>query len=389
MKQLIHNIRLIHEHGITPDKAVLIDGERIAAIVDAHSYDHESVDKVYDGRGRYLAAGFIDIHTHGNSGYDTMDASPEAIEAMGEFHIQNGVTSFLLTTLTSTPEALKKALKTAREFIDEQDSQDTIARVLGVYFEGPYFNEEKKGAQPASAIATPDAKQMDDYILSSGGTIKVVALAPELEGGIDLIKQLSSARITTSIAHTNGTYEDAQAAYANGASLTTHLYNGMRGFSHREPGIAGAALTHDAFAELIVDRHHLHDAAVDLALRAKGSDQLILVSDAIRATGLPSGTYDLGGQRITAEDGKVTLEDGSLAGSTLTLPMAIHNITTYNNLPLFEAVKMATINPARAIGVDDAYGSVEKGKYADLVMFDDVREITTVFKSGEIMEWKK
>ncbi len=388
MKLLIKNIQLIRPDTILENKAVVIDESRIEAIIDASDIDETAYDKVYDGAGRYMAPGLIDIHTHGNSGYDTMDATPEALESMSEFQLSLGVTSFCPTTLTSPRNDLLRALNNVRDFIDEQQPSDESSRVLGAYFEGPYFNVKKKGAQPENAIVTPDPNEMDEYILASGGNIKVVALAPEIEGSIDLIERLSAARITAALAHTDGAYADAINAYRAGATLNTHLFNGMRGFTHREPGIAGAALTSDTFAELIVDGHHLHKAAVNLALRAKGTDQLVLVSDSIRATGLEDGTYDLGGQRIYAKNGKVTLEDGSLAGSTLTLNQAVYNVMHDNDVGLHDAVKMASLNPAKAIGVADAYGSITEGKVADLILFEDIRSINTVIKNGTIMERK-
>lgn len=386
MRMIIKNANIITPFEIRRNSNLIVEHGKIGDLVSGEVIDEESFDQVIDADGKYLAPGFIDIHNHGNFGHDTMEGTNEAIDSMADHHLQHGVTSFLLTTMTSDLRDIKKALQKAGEYIHTNRKQEKpLAQVLGVYLEGPYFSEEKKGAQPAEHLKNVSLAELQGLIEASGGTIKVVSLAPELEGAPEVINHLKSQGITVAAGHSMATYAEMKKGVDAGISLATHLYNGMRDFSHREPGIVGAVLTDDrVFAEIICDGIHLHTGAMELALRAKGKDRLVLITDAMMAAGLDDGEYELGGYAVYVTDGTARLEDGTLAGSTLTLNTAVYNMVNIVNVPLHDAVRMASLNPAQAIGISAEKGSIEWGKDADLIMFAEDLQISWAMLQGRI-----
>lgn len=382
MKTLITNVRIITPEALLTGYSLMIEDGFIKGLI-APEAPSPDVHKTIDGDGHLLAPGMIDIHNHGNSGYDTMDATPEALESIATYHLKNGVTGFLATTVTSPREALMDAVDNVTEFQTHQTTEDATSTLLGIYFEGPYFNVKKKGAQPEKDILAPSVEGMQAFLEKNPDAFRVVALAPELDGALPLIDHLVNRGINVAFAHTDATYEETKRGIDAGMTLATHMYNGMRGFTHREPGALGAALTDDRVtSELIVDGVHLHKAAVDLALKTKGPDNIVLISDAMRAAGLEDGTYELGGQTVITKNGEARLEDGTIAGSTLNLNRAVKNIVRDNLVTVQDAFKMASLNPAKAIGVSDELGSIEAGKRADLILLDDSLNIKKVFKSG-------
>ncbi len=386
MRTLIKNVKIILEEGVIQNHGLIINDDKIEKIIYLDDETEIHVDEIIDGNNQYLSPGFIDIHNHGNTGYDTMDATPEALENIATYHLKNGVTSFLATTVTNPQDKLEEAIDNVVDYMQEQSPRDPIATLEGIYFEGPYFNVKKKGAQPESAILNPDIKQLQHYIERAQDTIKVVAYAPELPGASAMTEYLNSVSVISAIAHTDASYEQTQQGIEKGMHIATHLYNGMRGFTHRDPGVVGAVLN-DArvYGELIVDGVHLHKGAVDLALNAKGVDRLILISDAMEAAGLQDGTYDVGGQAVEVKNGEARLENGSLAGSTLNLNEAVKNVINDNDVRIEDAVKMAATNPAKAIGLSDSIGSIKEGKRADLILFDETITINKIFKYGRVM----
>src|SRR5699024_1495286 len=246
------------------------------------------------------------------------------------------------------------------------------AQVLGIHLEGPFFNLLKKGAQPKEYIKDPYLEGMKKYNELAKGSLKMVSLAPELKGADSLISYLKSENVMVAMAHSNATFNEAKKGGDNGVTIANHLYNGMRSFSHREPGIIGVSLTDErVYCELINDRIHLHDAATLMAIKMKGIDKIVLVSDAMRAAGLENGEYELGGQKVFVKEGAARLENGSLAGSTLNLRDAVYNMIKWFNIPTHQAVRMASLNTAKAIKIDDRKGSIEVGKDADLIIFEE------------------
>ena len=382
MNILFKNIKLVTPFEVLTGYCVEVRQGIISKIDKEDNILKDTVDEIVDGKGLYLSPGFIDIHNHGNSGYDFMDATPEALDSIGKYHLNNGVTSYLGTVLTQSYENISKAIGNIANYENKNDSSE----ILGIHLEGPFFAQSKKGAQPERYIKNPDMIFIKELLEISGDRLKMVSLAPEIDGAHEMIKFLRKKGIIVAMAHSNATYEDAITGINQGATVATHLYNGMRGFSHREPGIVGASLTDDrVYCEIIYDRIHLHDAAVNLALKAKGSDKIVLVSDAMRAAGLSDGEFELGGQKVMVKEGVSRLKDGSLAGSTLNLHKSVQNMVNYLNVPLHEAVKMASLSPAKALGIEERKGSIEVGKDADMILFDHNLEITNVIKSGNII----
>ena len=379
---LFKNIKLVTPFEVLTGYCVEVRQGIISKIDKEDNIQKNNVDEIVDGKGLYLSPGFIDIHNHGNSGYDFMDATPEALDSIGKYHLNNGVTSYLGTVLTQSYENISKAIGNIANYENKNDSSE----ILGIHLEGPFFAQSKKGAQPERYIKNPDMIFIKELLEISGDRLKMVSLAPEIDGAHEMIKFLRKKGIIVAMAHSNATYEDAITGINQGATVATHLYNGMRGFSHREPGIVGASLTDDrVYCEIIYDRIHLHDAAVNLALKAKGSDKIVLISDAMRAAGLSDGEFELGGQKVMVKEGEARLKDGSLAGSTLNLHKSVQNMVNYLNVPLHEAVKMASLSPAKALGIEERKGSIEVGKDADMILFDHNLEITNVIKSGNII----
>jgi N-acetylglucosamine-6-phosphate deacetylase len=381
MKTLIKNSKIIGENKILIGHSLVIEDGKISKIIKNDV--SEQADKVVDGKGCYLSPGFIDIHNHGNNGFDTMDSTIEAIDGMAKFHIKNGVTSFLATTMTASFVKTKKAISNVVDYIEKEEQTAGKAKCLGLYLEGPFFSTEKCGAQPKEYIKNPDMGELRAYLQIGKGLVRIVALAPELDGSIEATQYLVSNGVVVSCGHSNAKYTETMNVFTNGARQVTHMYNGMRAFSHREPGIIGAALVDKRVScEMICDGIHLHNGAMRLVYEAKGKDHILLISDAMRATGLVDGTYDLGGQMVDVRGNEARLSDGALAGSTLTMNRAVKNMIKLVDIPVLEAVQMATINPARQLGMDKIAGSIEVGKNADLVIFDDDINIQTVFING-------
>jgi N-acetylglucosamine-6-phosphate deacetylase len=388
MNSLIKNAKVITPFEIIENCSIVIEDGIIKEI--GKSISNSSYDFIYDASGMHLSPGFIDLHNHGNSGHDAMEGTRNALESMAEFHIKNGTTGFLATTVTASTEDTLGAIKNAVEFIRNDHLDINVnrlgAKVLGLYIEGPYFSKLKKGAQPEEFIKMPEINEIKEFMKVAEGNIKVFAIAPELDGALDAIKILKSNNITVTLAHTNASFEEAKKAIDMGASEVTHLYNGMRSFSHREPGIIGAVLLDERVScEIICDGIHLHQGAMEMAVRLKGKDNVLLITDSMMATGLKDGEYSLGNQKVIVKNREARLYDGTLAGSTLTLNRAVYNMVHLVGTPLQDAIRMATLNPSRAIKMNDRKGSVEIGKDADLIVFDDNIDIKAAFIGGRMI----
>ncbi|MEA4895265.1 MAG: N-acetylglucosamine-6-phosphate deacetylase [Oscillospiraceae bacterium] len=377
---LFKNIKIIMENKVLNGYCLTVNNGVIEQIAE-EGFKDNSCYTVIDGQGKYLSPGFIDIHNHGNSGFDTMDATPEALEEMSRFHLKNGVTGFLATTMTGSHKNTVAAINNAVSYMSK--NINVGARLLGMYLEGPYFNMSKKGAQPPEYIKNTDVAELREYIELGRGCIKVVALAPELENAKEAIGLLRMSGITVSAGHSDATYEETVKGINMGITEATHLYNGMRAFSHRESGIIGACLLDErVYCEMICDGIHVSPSSMQIAVKMKGRDKLVLISDAMRAAGLKDGEYDLGGQTVTVKGSEARLADGTLAGSTLTLDKAVRNMVRLAKVPLCDAVKMASLNPAKSAGLADRKGSIAVGKDADLILFDENIRIEKVWLSG-------
>ena len=356
---------------------VEIEGGRIAKIAPAGTLDGADV---LDAAGRYVTPGFVDIHIHGAKGADfcdSVDGSEEYIRTMAAYLGSQGVTSFLGTTMAFSEEILTGIFNTARPLFGKE-GMGAVLRVVNM--EGPFFNKEKKGAQAEKYIVNPDIAMFDRLFEVSGGNIRLVDIAPELPGSLEFVRH-ASQKCVVSIAHTCATYEEAKAAYAAGATHTTHLYDAMTPLHHRAPGVVGAAADDAAHAEVICDGIHVHPAAIRVAFAIFGPERMCLISDSMRACGMANGEYTLGGQKVFVKDGKATLEDGTIAGSATCLAECFRRAVRFG-VPLETALRAATINPAQAVGLFDELGSVTVGKRADLLVLNRELQPDEIFIGG-------
>ncbi|MDU5080966.1 N-acetylglucosamine-6-phosphate deacetylase [Tissierella carlieri] len=382
MRTLIRNINLINPYEIFFGYGVVVEQDKIVEINIEDNIKIENIDLVIDGKGNFLAPGFVDIHNHGNMGFDIMDSTENAIDNIGRFHLKNGVTSYLGTVITSSYENMSNAIRNLANYKNKKE----LSQLIGVHLEGPFFSLDKKGAQPGKYIKNPNKEEIREIFNISNGRLKMVSIAPETSGALDIISYLKSKDIIVALAHSNASFEETQIGINYGATVATHLYNGMREFNHREPGIIGAALLDErVYCEIIYDRIHLHDAAVKIAVRMKGVDKIVLVSDSMMAAGLSDGDYELGGQKVIVKNSTARLETGSLAGSTLNLRDAVYNMIYYLDIPINDAIRMASLSPAKAIGINGHKGSIEIGKDADMILIDkDINVLGTMVMG----EWK-
>ncbi len=333
-------------------------------------------EKNLSAEGLYVAPGFLDLQVNGGGGQAFAEADAPSLQAIADSHVAGGTTGFLATAITSPLSAMRRALETVRR-------ADHPA-VLGMHLEGPFISPKRAGAHNPRHILTPSREELVRLLEGCEELVRLVTLAPELEGAGDLIENLLAAGAVPALGHSDATYEQAMESVRRGVRSFTHLFNAMRGFHHREPGAVGAALDADAFVELICDGVHVHPAAVRLVARARGFDSICLVTDAMAAAGLSDGEYSLGGLPVTVRDGVARLADGTLAGSTLTMNQAVKNFMDYTGCSLPEAVRCASLNPARLLGLEQRKGSLEGGKDADLVIFNDELTVHYTIVGGEI-----
>ena len=382
---LFKNARIITP-TLTYERGWLLarDG-KIAAFAPYNAPSFEGVE-VINAEGLTLLPGFIDIHVHGGNGYDVMDASIDSLQGMAQYFATSGVTSFLATTWSDTPENTLNALTTIR---DAQGSQAYGATLLGAHLEGPYLNADKCGAQHSDHIRR--ANHDEALQLLDLDVIRLLALAPEFKQNQWLITESVKRGITVSVAHSSAKYDAVRFAATLGLSHATHTYNAMTPLNHREPGVVGAILTSDTIScELIADLIHVHPAAINLVWRTKGADKVILITDGVKLAGLPDGDYHFSHQDVKMIDGTVrTQKDGTLAGTTLTMNRALRNFMTATSEPLENVWQTASQNPARAINVSDHKGTITIGKDADLVLVDeDINVYLTVVEGRVVYQYQ-
>lgn len=338
-------------------------------------------DEIVDGNGCYAIPGLIDMHFHGCNGYDVCDGTAEAVREIAKYQASIGVTTIAPATMTLPVDELVHIIESVKEY--NENAVEQYATVVGINMEGPFISEVKKGAQDAKYILKPDIEVLNRFVKAGNGLVKVIGIAPETTQVSEFIEK-ASKEVIVAITHSNSDYDTALRAFKNGASHVTHLFNAISGFNHREPGILGAVCDSDsATVELICDGIHVHPSAVRMAYQLLGEDRIIMISDSIRAAGLGDGTYTLGGQNVKVTAQYARLEaDGSLAGSVLSLPYILKIAVKEMNIPLIKAVKSATVNPAKKLGIYDKYGSLEAGKKADIVLLDKDINIKKVIKNG-------
>ena len=365
---------------VLPDRleenAVLLYDQKILGLVSEAEIPAEAERIV--AQGHYVIPGLLDMHIHGYLGEDASDGSFDGLRTMAEGVAKNGVTSFLPTTMTVSFDELRAAFAQIRRGVEESVKGGWQgAQILGVNAEGPFINPGKKGAQAGENIRPGDAAFLQEYL----DIIRVFTIAPEMPGNLDCIREMAGKTLI-SMGHTAATYAQAEAAIDAGVGHVTHLFNAQTPLMHRDPGVVGAALTDDRVsAELIADTFHVSAHLYPLVTRMKG-DKLVLITDCTRAGGLADGEYTLGGQPIFVKGIECRLADGTIAGSVLKLNNAVRNLMDYTDLPVWEAVNAASLNPARRIGVDDRKGSLETGKDADIAIVNENFDVLRTIVGG-------
>ena len=328
--------------------------------------------------------GFVDQHVHGAGGSDGMDGTVEDISMIANTLAAEGTTTFLVTTMTQSKENITKALQAVKEYRAANKKEG--ARVAGVHLEGPFIAAAHKGAQPLEYVKEPDIATFDEYNAASGNCIKIVSLAPEIEGADKLIAHLSANGVVASIGHTGAKYADIKKAVEAGAKNVTHTYNAQTALHHREVGTVGSAMLFDELnCEMIADTIHVSVPAMQLLAKNKTVDKLTLITDAMRAKGIPDGVSELGGQTVYVKNGEARLEDGTLAGSVLRMNNAVRNAFEKVGIPFLQAVDCATINPATNLGLADEIGSIKVGKKADFTVLNNEFEVLLTVRDGEIV----
>ena len=334
---------------------------------------------VIDQKGQWIAPGLVDTHIHGYMNHDVMDNDAQGIKVMSEGLLSCGVTSFLPTTLTSSKERLKDVAET----IGKTYKEVTGAKIQGIYFEGPFFTEENKGAQNPSYFGDPDLTTFHEWQEASGGLIKKIALAPERKGVKEFVKQVTDEGVVVSLGHSSATLDEAQEAVEAGASVFVHAFNGMSGLNHREPGMVGALMSlQHVFSELICDGHHVHRNAAEILMEKAGHDHIALITDCMMAGGMPDGNYNLGEFPVVVKDGTARLESGNLAGSILKLKEAIKNVVDWGIATPEQAIMMATFVPAVSCKIDDKCGSIAKGRAADFIVLTPDMNLQATYLDG-------
>jgi len=372
---IIRNGNVFCDDGVFRKSDIEIQADKITAIGENLQCNSEDV---IDADGSYVVPGLVDIHIHGAMGADFCDATPESIEKIAGYLLTCGVTSFLGTTMTMPKDTLSDICKTACSFINASKPEQATLR--GVHLEGPFISYDKRGAQNADHITAPDFEMLSKLNDDCGGGVRLVVIAPEVDGGVEFIKKAKDI-CTVSLAHSTAGYDTSERAFSSGASHVTHLYNGMNSLSHREPGIIGAAYDSSAYVELITDGVHIHGSVVRATFKLYGDDKVCLISDGMRACGLADGEYDLGGQMVTVRGKSATISNGALAGSVTNIADCMRQAVEFG-IPLESALKAATINPAKSVGIDTQVGSLAVGKRADILVLDKSLQLRNVINGG-------
>lgn len=379
MKGFINAKTYVHGEGFIVTNVAVENGKIVAIGNDV------KIDQPFPyTEGQIVVPGFIDQHVHGANSSDGMDANLSALKNISTALATEGTTSFLVTTMTQSKENIKNALSAVNTFISNYDNCG--AEALGVHLEGPFISSKHIGAQPPEYVIKPDVDTFNEFYTISGNNIKIVSLAPEEDGALELIKELVKKGVVPSVGHSDAGYEDIKKAIGVGLKNVTHTFNAQKGIHHREVGVAGSALLFDeVYAEIICDLVHLSIPAIKLVLKNKPKDKVILITDAIRAKGLSDGESELGGQKVYVSNGEARLSNGALAGSTLKMNVSISNLVKNCGAKLEDVIDYATINPATNLKVAYKIGSIKVGKNADFAVLDNEYNVMLTVKNGEII----
>ncbi len=357
------------------DAYLIIRKDRIVGVSRERPIDVDEI-RAYDDC--IITPGLVDIHMHGGFGVDILYSSSRGILELSKKLLTTGVTSYMPSIVTASLEDMKSAIRNLKEAAKSNFG----SKILGIHLEGPYLNPARSGAQPRGYIRKPSFEEFEEFYRLSDGMIRRVTVAPEIDGGIEFIGNVvEKFGVKVSIGHTDATYDQALEAFSAGASIITHLYNGMRRFHHREPGIVGATLVRDVYAEIIADLVHLHPATITFTVRCKNPSRIVLVSDSISGAGLEDGEYKFGPYNLIIEKGVAKLRDGTLAGSTLTMIRAVRNMVKIG-VSLKNAVRMATSTPSNAMGIRDI-GKISRGCKADFIVLNKHMEVIEAYVDGK------
>ncbi|MGW2622646.1 N-acetylglucosamine-6-phosphate deacetylase [Micromonospora taraxaci] len=364
------NGRVVTPTGVIRQGCVEWDGDRITAVAEYPTARD----------GHWILPGFVDMHTHGGGGHTFTTGDADEARAAADFHLAHGTTTVLASLVSAPFELMRSATEAFTPLVEE-------GVLAGVHFEGPYLSASRCGAQNPEYLRDPSTDELTELIKLGRGAVRMVTLAPERDGALEAIRLLASQRVVAAVGHTDATYEQTQAAVAAGASVGTHLFNGMRPVHHREPGPVVALLdAPTVICELVADGVHLHDGMLTYVAATAGPDRAALITDAMAAAGMADGEYELGGQAVTVTDGVARLaRDGAIAGSTLTMDAALRHAVNAG-IPIADAARMVATTPARAIGLGDRVGALQVGLRADLVVLDDDLNVVRVLRGGSWVE---
>lgn len=384
---LLHVGKAITSKGEIANAGILIRDGEIEMVGPRSGMERPSGATEVQATDSTAIPGFVDVHIHGAGGHDVMEANETALSTITGRLAAFGTTSLLATTITASADDTCRSVEGIAKYISGQyQTSDTRAEILGIHFEGPFLSKERRGVHPAEWLQLPSAELLQRFLQAAAGNARILTIAPELLGATPCIDAARSLGMVVSIGHTDATYEQARAAVAHGAHHATHVYNAMRPFTHRDPGVIGAVLTTpEVTAELIADGIHVDEIAMKVLLQAKGAQGVVLISDGTSATGMPDGEYMLGGLKVTVNGGVCRNAEGRLAGSTLTLDRALRNIVGLG-IPLADAVRMLTLNPATLLGIEFKKGALRTGADADIVLLNDGLEIERVWARGTVVQ---
>lgn len=379
MYTILQNVELVLPNKILSNVHVGIEKGKIVKIDADPISTYEEYQQI-DCKGQRLIPGMIDVHIHGANGFDMMDGREESIQEVSRTCASTGCTSFLATSVSSTIEDLLAMIHSVKRVV----GHEVGAKIAGIHLEGPYLNPLRKGMQNEKYLRHPDIEEMKMIFKEADSLIKMVTIAPELPGGMEVISFLKEQGVIISIAHSDATYEEAKQAFEAGASHVTHCFNGMRPIHHRDPGIVVAAFEEEHVSlQAIVDHIHLHPAIIRLMHRSKGPEGMVLITDALQAMGMGDGDYLFGGHHVTVTDGVARLHDGTLASSTVTMNEALR-YTVETGISVTDAVQMASTTPARILGLHQK-GAIAVGMDADLVLLDDDFQVQWTMIDGHIV----
>jgi N-acetylglucosamine-6-phosphate deacetylase len=386
---VIHAGRILTPDEELNDSIIVVEGSRIAAIGhrDEIRVPADAVD--YVAAEMTVVPGFVDVHIHGAGGHDVMEGTARALDRIAATVARHGTTSLVATTVTApieetchSLEGIARYIRNHEELREPQENAKLAAEFVGIHLEGPFISKARRGVHPPDSIARPSVEVLQKFLDAADGLVKIVTIAPEIPGACELIEYAVAAKIVAAIGHTDADYDQARAAIQAGARHAVHMYNAMRPFAHRDPGVVGAILTDpEVTAEIIADGVHVAGPTIQVLLGCKGFDTVLLVSDGIAATGMPDGNYRLGNFEVTVRDGVARNSEGKLAGSTLTLDRALRYLVALG-VPLKEAVRMATVLPARRLGLAGKKGIIAVGADADLVALTPDLRVAGVMTRG-------